>query len=599
MLAFNVFGHIVEFLLRRIGRVAFLLFLIIAKTGFSKTLKFELPDINSRTGQYLERGDSFQLRSANSSALKVVFDQSLNLSQIDRKSWDGGIEFSGIPLCHSHLKATKLRNGKILVLGNILDVSNVDLQDLYVYEPDLDLMDMKFRDYLHNNDFTLSSQVVSQESCLSIFENEFHMTQRFQFQIGKGLFEAMFFADQLHISEKTFHVAYDTTARVEVYPNRILDGIQSTFFEIDNMSDSGKLESKRLTMLNSPMSVGGDFSFDESSNEFAQASIFYWADKHLDFLESIGYVDYNNQPIQITYPDTSNSNNAAYRPKSGSSNPQILIGVGSGGSGLVSLGLDEDVISHELGHHAIYEYINQGITSTSEATLLHEALSDFFVNERTGDGCIGESICPENSSVCFFKSQDPEESSCLRHTAISFKYMDSAYNSISSIHEKSQIVSAMLERFSKSITAGTAAELVYKSLALVPANSNIEAFLYAMFHVDLDEYEGLYRENIREAADFYGLQQFTKNIPTDVKESLPYIEEIEITQDTGVVAKVEQKSSKSSKEWWHFGCSISSHTSGHGSNPGISFLILFLILPLLCLIQPRFKAIAVKIKKMD
>ena len=69
------------------------------------------------------------------------------------------------------------------------------------------------------------------------------------------------------------------------------------------------------------------------------------------------------------------------------------------GDGLVLQNLitDGDVVSHELGHHIIFKTLTSTI---GESLVLQEGLADAFAFFRTSNACLGESICPKNSSAC-------------------------------------------------------------------------------------------------------------------------------------------------------------------------------------------------------
>lgn len=504
--------------------------------------------------------------------------------------WDGYLTFEGTRLCNSHFRGSSLSNDQdsFRLLG-VLD----SLRDLDFTSPDVQTLDLeKYSEELYNYIEKNSLEVLKitrLPGCLKAKGEHLYEAVQARIVSRTGEYDVLYFDQTLEVHKRAFHSSsYTETSQLRVFETRVSDNAETVDVEIEGMAADGTLSSESHKLKNSPSSDGSEFFFGEDTSDFAKSSIFYWAKKHFDYLGGIGYRDYVGLPIEITYPDPSNANNAAYRPGSSTDAPEILIGVGGGGTGLVNLGLDEDVVSHEIGHHVVFEFIYSGITATSEPTMLHEGLSDFFVHQRTGDGCIGESICPEDSTVCYFISEDTNVNSCLRHTDIDFVYKDDTFNSLGSIHVKSQVVSAMLHKLSESFTQDDIGVFVYESLKRVPPNSNLGTFLMAMFVQDKEVHESNYREAIRSAAEQYGMSSLTEDVPTDPAAELPAIDSLLEGEPSEPVEQGTSKteSKKSEKPWWSLGCSAGVYTGSGISNKDQGFPLVQLILLSFLLLVP-------------
>ena len=164
----------------------------------------------------------------------------------------------------------------------------------------------------------------------------------------------------------------------------------------------------------------GIFSFAAGTSEFDETSIFANTNRTLSwFLEhSWDKVSTVNRITLIVHAIISagDKNNALYQPVD-STNAIIYIGDGDGRV-LQNLATDADVVSHEFSHHVIF----QTLTSTrGESLVLHEGLADFFTFLRTGDTCLGESICPEGSPIrCTVESTSGN--TCLRSADNDLRY---------------------------------------------------------------------------------------------------------------------------------------------------------------------------------
>ena len=142
---------------------------------------------------------------------------------------------------------------------------------------------------------------------------------------------------------------------------------------------------------------------------------------------------------------------------------------------LDNLPKDTDVISHEYGHHVIYKSLK---STRGESLILHEGLADFFVFARTGDGCLGESICPSGSQIC-------EVDQCLRTADNSLVYGEGLYPH-KPAHQKGQLISGYLWDLAQSndVPLEDLERMVLRAIDLLVSDSGIEHFMLALYNAD-------------------------------------------------------------------------------------------------------------------
>ena len=493
-------------------------------------------------------------------------------------SWTGRVFLGEQKICDSFLKASKVSNlDEHLVLANMIGDEAVQDFDGSFIKADQERMREEIDDFKTLNN--IEKSIDFQEQCLSYVDNLFYETYIYKTKTSDDVVELRFFDDRLQVEKIKFHAEYTTSGSVSIYEKRKEEGASIGQFQIQGLKGDGTLSSESIVIQDSPTESDHNFAFSDDSDDFARASMFYWADVQLKFYENLGYSNYLEVPIKIVYPDRTSTDNGSYSPAVNDEMPVIAITEGE--TYLKNLGFDEDVISHEIGHHVIYEFLYQ-LSTTPETLLLHEALADFFVHARTGDTCLGESICQEpknGASLCYFVSEIESKPSCLRYAEVSFKYEDSVYKELSGAHLKSQLVSSLLNKISKGMNSGEVEVLAYEALKLLPPNANVELFILSLFYSDQEKFNSDYREIIREAAIFYGLSQFVSSIPANGAGDLPDMSTVDVEQSSGNDTESQTKvvSKKVNKPWWHFGCSISSETPTQASGSSCVLLAVMLL----------------------
>lgn len=564
------------------GLVAF----IHSSEAFSKSVTYKIKKQNTN-GLSLHGGAEFSLpKGILDKGVEFTFKkkQINKLEDLGKDPWIGKAEISGAELCNSYVKATRIKShaneDEYLVFGNVQDVSHLDTENIFIWASEEEIFKSMLSDYLIKNSLTLKTNVMINNRCLTVVDHDVFETLEFELDTDKGKFTGHFFNDTLNVQPKGFHADYQTTATLEVYEKNKIDG---TIVSVDvpNLKGDGTLTKEGFFVKDSPVQYDHIFDgYSKLTRDFDKVSLFHNTEKHMNYFKGIGFSEYTGKPLEIVLAKTGCCN-GSYTPSTSTSNPTIEIDKGSASNSLNNLATDEDVVSHEIGHHVIYEYI-YNIGYDPESRILHEGIADFFVHARTGDGCLGESICvykdDSTGHICEKPPVIIDGPGCLRHAEISFKYNDAKYKDNMPYHVQSQVISAMLYNFMSAIGKTDAEKLVYEALSLVPPNSNFETFLLALFHTDLNKYNGKYREDLRAAADDQGFDSYTSQIPLSLGEELPAIEDVIIDQNNEeVITKTESSSSK--KPWWALGCSIAlnSHTA-RSSNSLAGILVLLILL---------------------
>ncbi len=275
--------------------------------------------------------------------------------------------------------------------------------------------------------------LTSQSKCLVSRKGELIATWNFLVKVNSREFEALASDSAIYGLWPHF---FEATGHAKVFPNNNLDK-ELENFELPGLAETGYLANSHFYVAVSqdkPLSVSPefDFQFAPNSSEFGQTSIFTNAVRTLAWFESQGYTDFGPSAIRLV--PLTDTNNAEYRPNSPKAGlATIFIGDGDGVN-LQNLVTDSDVVSHELAHHIIYKTLRP-TSPSSEASVLHEGLADFFTFARTGNAKLGETVCVEGSPYCSTKAY-------LRTAENSFRLggRDLPFDT----HRRSQFISGML-----------------------------------------------------------------------------------------------------------------------------------------------------------
>jgi hypothetical protein len=376
--------------------------------------------------------------------------------------------------------------------------------------------------------------------------------------------------------------AFDATATVRAYdPNPSTGTLKDYSIPVNG---DGYMTNEYFTTADGGSSGLGrlqsstnTFTNGASSGYFAEQSVFAHIYEHFVFATQAGYTWKGPKPLTVKTHVTFSGgevNNAQYTPFDGASGPFIYVADGDGQK-LKNLAFDGDVVSHEFGHHVVFSSIT---TTSGESLVLHEGLSDAITFMRTGDACLGESICPAGSTICQVANK------CLRSGATTMRYKDSTYQSLSgSAHRQSQVVSGLFWdlRQGGAIAVSDLNKLLMTAITLMPSNADVKALITAILDADFAAFGGKYQTVITSAASARGMGIDTLGIDVNAID--------------GVLSDSSSPSSKSTSKKGFLGlCAVGSASSANGS---FGLVLIVLVIPLLASIVNQKKAILVKIRK--
>lgn len=374
----------------------------------------------------------------------------------------------------------------------------------------------------------------------------------------------------------------DATATIRAYDPNILGSLKDFSVTVngDGTMTNDYFTTADYTGAARASSTTNSFVYaGTSDSHFAEASTFAYVNQQYDFVKSMGYTWVGAKPIKVITRAiiSGTTNNALYTPSAdGSSSPTIKVGDGDGAT-LQNLAYDSDVVSHEFGHHVIY----QSITNIAgDSLILHEGLADFLAMSRTGDSCLGESICPSTSALCQVKSK------CLRSADNTISYNDSTYSGFgSSAHLKGQLVSGLLWDLRKdnAIPGDTLTKYMLQAIPYFPSNAGFKSLIAGLLYVD-QKNGGTYQSVITTAATNRGLSPTSLGIDTTNLQTA--------IQSSGSSSSSSDDSS--SKKGGFFGCTIGAGANGQGSAAWM--LVVLFGLPLILRALPKRQIATVPVK---
>jgi hypothetical protein len=258
------------------------------------------------------------------------------------------------------------------------------------------------------------------------------------------------------------------------------------------------------------------FNYPPTDPKFEEVQAYYHAQVHLAFFKALGFEWYGPSPLELKIHQRPNNrpNNALFVPGNEATGtlPSITIDDGDG-IDLQNLVTDGDVVSHEFGHHVIFRTLK---LTDGESLVLHEGLADFFTFSRTGDACLGESICPKGSGACILEAQ------CLRTGDNKLTYGDAAWTAWLGAQKKlghlhGQLVSGMLWELRKTgtIPAADLTTTVFKALGYLLQDSGLRDFVLALLLADREFMGGKNQAAILAQAQARGLGPFLTDVTVD------------------------------------------------------------------------------------
>ena len=281
-------------------------------------------------------------------------------------------------------------------------------------------------------------------SCLMVEGDELVLTKEVHFtdpRLGLPMI-ARVQPDKVTISQNHFSAA----GQVEAYVLNPDDGALTTYnYSTFNDGTSNMSSPNFITAVEGSSRASEtdlDFSgYASSSANFEEANAYAHVNEAFATYAASGFGFYGPAPMSVGVRDTFGTgvtqDNAVFIPGSSTSTgrPQIRLGEGTGTSTgsprLQNLGLDLDVVAHELGHYVLFETLKDA-SAGSESLVIHEGGADFLAFAHSGDACLGESTCPSGSVIC-------AQTSCLRSGLNSNKITDGQFDPQTEFHLLGQL----------------------------------------------------------------------------------------------------------------------------------------------------------------
>ncbi len=407
------------------------------------------------------------------------------------------VSHRNVPLCGANLRIIEEPTGEQFSIGLI---PNINTEKTYIATDWADLDDaVSHVEGTWSGDRPITYVHGSAEACYFFYGDELRPAWSMSLRSEYDSY-AVIASDETVFSIKRNGFSL-VTGQVEAYKRNILSGET----EINNIELDGSGYLTNDAFISSPLPqseryYSADFYYPRSNDSYHddEASLFAFANTHYDFIRRIGGLWTVHAPIlihpQYNYPGGRGT--AEYRWAE-SDRPATIYVAGSRNV-LENMSHDEDVISHELGHHIVYQSIKE---TFGESRVLHEALADFLVMSRTGSPCIAASVCVNSSidSCLMFKRQ------CLRSGENNLHYNDQSYNETSSEYVQSLAVSGFLWDIVKAgvMPRTTLAEYVVHAIKYLPLNAYLTDFFQALYHVD-ELRGGVFSSHIKLVAESRG-----------------------------------------------------------------------------------------------
>ncbi len=429
----------------------------------------------------------------------------------------------GVPICGFQLRAHELSDRSTFVLG---DVPAVDLNEPLPSRewPDFDLAMGKATTELAAMTGAKTLELTSRGQCLYASGGTLMPVWNVT-MTAEGLPYAIL-ADAYDVLAIQAGFFDATTGSAKVYEFNKSTGDPKDF-PLTDLTGDGTLASTYLrtvvpanyTQAKEPSEV---FNYPSTDQRFDEAQAYTHAQEHFAFFKKLGFEWYGPSPLEIKIhvKPAGRSNNALFIPGSDTQGTLPSISIDDGdGIDLQYLVTDGDVVSHEFGHHVIYKTLQ---STDGQSLVLHEGLADSFVFARTGDACLGESICPKASGVCILQGQ------CLRTGDNVIQYGKDEWvawagpkNRLGHLH--GQLISGFvwdLRRPGK-MAAGDVNALVFKAISYFREDSGLRDFLLALFTADRELFQSKNYDLIHAVAEARNMNEFMSDVTLG---SIPQLE---------------------------------------------------------------------------
>jgi len=420
---------------------------------------------------------------------------------------------AGVPLCGFQLRAHQLADRSSLILGS---VPILDPQEPTPTKdwPDADLVAQSAIDAVAATSGQQDIKVAAKLRCFVVAHNS--LSAAWNLTVYAAGLPYQVLADA-HAVLSVQPVFFDVDGSGQVFARNKYQGNAQKTVLTDLVGD-GSLTSPLLQTVvpagyQAARASNEVFNFDPSDRRFDEVQAYAHTQAQLDWFLGLGFQWYGPQPVQIKLhvKPAGLSNNALFIPGNVDSGTLPSINIDDGdGITLQNLATDADVVSHELGHHIVFKTLH---STAGESLVLHEGMADFFAFARTGDPCLGESICPAGSGACIVPGQ------CLRTAENALVYNDQdwqtwekRYGKLGHLH--GQIVSGLLWDLRKDglMTPDDVTHLAVKTISYFKEDSGLRDFLLAVLTADKDLFQCHNSATIRSRIQARGLTEFIADV---------------------------------------------------------------------------------------
>jgi hypothetical protein len=414
----------------------------------------------------------------------------------------------GIPLCFGGVRGRGLPGQQLIAMGTVPVIADAQPQAQGEW-PDLAESQANALETLGDSWVGGSGSTGSASRCFALKRGTLRPVWRMSLALGRDVYSVYGDNREIYAAEADFYHAAGTA---RVYPYDSVSTPTLVTENLQGLSGTGELASAAFKVNATigtvrAVSAANSYIYDVNAPEFEETSAFVNATKHLRFLESLGFGWYGPRPLIISLRRTGFPNNARFLVTTNAPESLPVVEIGKGdGITLKNLGVDAGVVSHELGHFAIY----RNVTKTSgESFVLHEGLADYLEAARSGDGCLGDSLCPAESKACMIPAK------CLRIAANNFRYQDPDWQEWLSpsgqyTHLHGQIFSGLLWDLRQVARGGKVLfdQLVMRTIGHLPPESGFEDFLNQLVITDKELNAGLHGSQIQDAVAKRDLSSF-------------------------------------------------------------------------------------------
>jgi hypothetical protein len=397
----------------------------------------------------------------------------------------------GIPIYGYSVKATLTDEGLPFVAGELPNLgSQQAAHDPSGAEPSWQEVVSRIQEKIGSELGSSSFKLIKHEPQFVLAEGRLVRCWRFIIRVKDIPYEGVADAKNFY---HFFSRLTDIDGQANIFTKNPLDGQKQTF-PLKDLKGDGTLENKffktemALNKYQRAKSPNHVFNYEPQSPEFAETSLFTNASRVVDWLGQLGYEVGRIKKITLVVHAAPGGsiNNANFDTETGD-----IINIGDGdGIRLKNLPLDADVVNHEFNHYLVYQSVKD--INYLPALMIHEALADALTFIRTGDACIGESLCTKSDECPCVSEQ------CLRSGRNNKVWNDSILGELkkkqptTSPHQESQFLSGMIWDLITvdQINAELVAKTILRAIAYLPERTEFKHLIIALMQADQDLSKG-------------------------------------------------------------------------------------------------------------